>query len=96
MALVLLKDTSGIDVGLAELIIEDKMKVKSGVEITEYTETGVKFSDGSELEVDTVIFAYVLAMNSYVGHPLIQFHAIQDWIQEHPRDNEEDLWERDH
>lgn len=76
MALVLLKDTSGIDVGLAELIIEDKMKVKSGVEITEYTETGVKFSDGSELEVDTVIFAYVLAMYFYVGHPLIQFHAI--------------------
>lgn len=69
MVLVLLKDTSGIDVGLAELIIEDKMKVRSGVEITEYTETGVKFSDGSELEVDTVIFAYVFAMNFYVGLP---------------------------
>jgi len=33
------------------------VKVKSGVEITEFKETGVRYSDGSEQEVDAVIFA---------------------------------------
>ena len=43
------------------MIINDRMKVKSGAELAEFTGTGVKLTDGSEMEVDAVIFAYVPA-----------------------------------
>ncbi|KLO05641.1 FAD/NAD-P-binding domain-containing protein [Schizopora paradoxa] len=46
-----------IDVGVTDMIIDGRVKVKSGIEISEFKETGVKFSDGSEQEADAVIFA---------------------------------------
>ncbi len=42
------------------MIIDGRVKVKSGLQIAEFKETGVKYSDGSEQDVDAVIFAYVL------------------------------------
>ena len=36
------------------------MKVKSGVEIKHFTEKGVVFTDGSVLDADVVVYAYVL------------------------------------
>ncbi|KAI0941996.1 hypothetical protein AcW1_009664 [Taiwanofungus camphoratus] len=47
----------GIDVGCAELIGSGRVKVKQGVEIDRFTENGVVFTDGSELEADLVVFA---------------------------------------
>lgn len=41
------------------MIIDGRVKVKSGIEIAEFKEAGVKYSDGSEQEADAVIFAYV-------------------------------------
>lgn len=44
--------------GVADLIIDGAISIKSGVTIAQFTESTVIFSDESELEVDTVIFAY--------------------------------------
>ncbi|KIJ46883.1 hypothetical protein M422DRAFT_249627 [Sphaerobolus stellatus SS14] len=46
-----------IDVGAAELIIQGKIKVKSGIEPTHFDPQGLVFSDGSLLEADSIIFA---------------------------------------
>lgn len=46
-----------IDVGTSKLIIDGKVGVKSGVEITEVTPRGLRFSDGDELEADEIVFA---------------------------------------
>ncbi|NDV86374.1 NAD(P)-binding domain-containing protein [Aurantimonas aggregata] len=46
-----------IDVGASQLIIDGKIKLKSGVEIEEITETGVRFVDGTELPADLIVYA---------------------------------------
>ncbi|KAK6992953.1 flavin-containing monooxygenase [Favolaschia claudopus] len=46
-----------IDVGGSKLIIDGKIKLKNDSQISEFTETGLKFEDGSELPVDVVVFA---------------------------------------
>ncbi|KAJ0109390.1 hypothetical protein J7T55_000315 [Diaporthe amygdali] len=46
-----------IDVGASQLIIDGKIKVKQGQEITEVLPRGLKFADGTELEADEIIFA---------------------------------------
>lgn len=46
-----------IDVGASQLIIDGKIKIKQGQEIAEVLPNGLKFSDGSELEADEIIFA---------------------------------------
>jgi cation diffusion facilitator CzcD-associated flavoprotein CzcO len=45
------------DVGAGELIADGKVKVKSDALPTAYTETGLEFSDGSQLDADVVVFA---------------------------------------
>ncbi|PZU09834.1 NAD(P)/FAD-dependent oxidoreductase [Sphingomonas sp.] len=46
-----------IDVGASDLVIDGSIKLKSGVEIDEITETGVKFVDGTELPADLIVYA---------------------------------------
>ena len=46
-----------IDVGASQLIIDGKIKVKQGQDITEVLPRGLKFADGSELEADQIVFA---------------------------------------
>ena len=46
-----------IDVGACQQIVDGEIKVKSGVKATAFTKTGVKFSDGSEVPADVVVFA---------------------------------------
>jgi cation diffusion facilitator CzcD-associated flavoprotein CzcO len=46
-----------IDVGASQLIIDGKIKIKQGQEITEILPHGLRFADGSELEADEIIFA---------------------------------------
>ncbi|KAK0301994.1 hypothetical protein LTR94_038847, partial [Friedmanniomyces endolithicus] len=43
-----------IDVGACDLVIDGSIKLKSGVEIDEITETGVRFVDGTELPADLI------------------------------------------
>ncbi len=45
------------DVGCSSLIIDGKVKVKSGVEVERFTERGVRLSDGSDLDADVVVLA---------------------------------------
>jgi putative flavoprotein involved in K+ transport len=45
-----------IDVGAADLVAEGKVKLVKG-QVTEFTETGVRLEDGTELEADLVVFA---------------------------------------
>ncbi|RYE81516.1 MAG: NAD(P)/FAD-dependent oxidoreductase, partial [Hyphomicrobiales bacterium] len=57
-----------IDVGASQLIIDGKIKLKSGVEVEEITETGVRFADGSELEADLIVYATGYgSMNGWVA-----------------------------
>jgi putative flavoprotein involved in K+ transport len=46
-----------IDVGCSQLIIDNEIKVKSGVDIERLTERGLRFVDGTELDADVVIQA---------------------------------------
>ncbi|MEZ4629117.1 MAG: NAD(P)/FAD-dependent oxidoreductase [Deinococcales bacterium] len=46
-----------IDVGASELVADGKIKLKSGVAITEIKENSVLFSDGSELPADLIVYA---------------------------------------
>ncbi|KAJ7511132.1 hypothetical protein B0H11DRAFT_1954105 [Mycena galericulata] len=46
-----------IDVGASQMIIDGKIKLKNDSQIAEFTETGLKFENGSELPVDVVVFA---------------------------------------
>ncbi|KAL4247718.1 hypothetical protein ABKN59_008249 [Abortiporus biennis] len=46
-----------LDVGASQLIIDGKIKLKSGSQIERFTKTGLKFQDGSELEADVVLYA---------------------------------------
>ena len=46
-----------IDVGASQLIIDGKIKLKSGVAVQEIKEHSVVFSDGSELPADLIVYA---------------------------------------
>ena len=46
-----------IDVGASQLIIDGKIKVKQGQEITEVKPHGLLFTDGTYLEADEIVFA---------------------------------------
>ncbi|TFL05208.1 hypothetical protein BDV98DRAFT_542839 [Pterulicium gracile] len=46
-----------LDVGASQYIIDRKIKMKSGTQLTTFSENGLKFDDGSELEADVVLFA---------------------------------------
>lgn len=46
-----------IDVGASQLIIDGKIKMKSGQEVAEILPHGLRFADGSELEADEIILA---------------------------------------
>ncbi len=45
-----------IDVGASQLIIDGKIKLKTG-QVSEITETGVKLEDGTELPADLIVYA---------------------------------------
>lgn len=46
-----------IDVGASQLIIDGKIKIKQGQEITRVNPHSITFSDGDELEADEIVFA---------------------------------------
>ncbi|KAL4885447.1 hypothetical protein BJY04DRAFT_134516 [Aspergillus karnatakaensis] len=46
-----------IEVGAGKLITEGKVKVKQGQEISEVIPSGLRFSDGSELQAEEIVFA---------------------------------------
>ena len=46
-----------IDVGASELVANGDVKLKSGVSVERITENSVVFSDGSDLEVDLIVYA---------------------------------------
>jgi len=51
-SLTFFKDTGG-----SKLIAEGKIKLKSDSQIESFTETGIKFENGTELAADVVVFA---------------------------------------
>ncbi|KAH7889081.1 hypothetical protein F5I97DRAFT_2006620 [Phlebopus sp. FC_14] len=46
-----------MDTGTSQHIIDGAIKLKSGSAIERYTESGLKFADGTELEADVIVFA---------------------------------------
>lgn len=51
------RDSYQINIGASELIADGHIKLKSGVELAEVKGNTVVFTDGSELEVDVILFA---------------------------------------
>ena len=45
-----------LDIGRSQYIIDGKIKLKSGTEIKEFTEGGLTFEDGTQLQADVVLF----------------------------------------
>ena len=45
------------DAGASEMIADGKIRVKSDSELDRFTERGVLFKDGSQLEVDVIVLA---------------------------------------
>jgi cation diffusion facilitator CzcD-associated flavoprotein CzcO len=60
------KDSYQIDIGASELIAEGKVRLKQGVEVAEIRERTVVFTDGSESDVDLIIFA--TGYHQFWGH----------------------------
>ncbi|THH27067.1 hypothetical protein EUX98_g7120 [Antrodiella citrinella] len=46
-----------LDVGACQMIIDGKIKIKGNTQIERFTKTGLKFTDGSELQADVVLYA---------------------------------------
>ncbi|KAL0574959.1 hypothetical protein V5O48_007004 [Marasmius crinis-equi] len=46
-----------LDVGASQMIIDGKIKLKNDSQLEGFTETGLRFEDGSELPADVVLFA---------------------------------------
>ncbi|KAE9407932.1 hypothetical protein BT96DRAFT_54915 [Gymnopus androsaceus JB14] len=46
-----------LDVGASQMIIDGKIKLKNDSQLQSFTETGLKFEDGSEIPADVVVFA---------------------------------------
>jgi len=46
-----------LDTGASQLIVDKKIKLKNDSNISEITETGLKFGNGSELPADVIVFA---------------------------------------
>jgi putative flavoprotein involved in K+ transport len=51
------RDSYQINIGASELIADGSVKLKSGVELAEVRERTAVFTDGSEIEVDLILFA---------------------------------------
>jgi NAD(P)H-nitrite reductase large subunit len=49
--------TTNLDTGGSQLIADGKIKLKSGSQIEAYTERGLRFADGSEINADVIVFA---------------------------------------
>ncbi len=62
-----------IDVGASQLIIDGKIKLKSGVNVSRITETSVVLDDGSELPADLIVCATgYSSMNSWAARIISQ------------------------
>jgi hypothetical protein len=59
--IALLSDTGG-----SQLIAEKKIKLKSDSEIESFTETGLKFKNGTELDADVVLFATGCVIDAFL------------------------------
>ena len=60
-----------IDVGTSKRIASGEIKIKSGVRIKKFVETGLEFEDGELLDADVVVFA-----TGYQRDPRIQAATI--------------------
>ena len=53
-----------LDVGFGQSVIEGKVNIKSGTEVDHFESDAIVFQDGTRVEADVVVLAYV------VVHPL--------------------------
>ncbi len=59
-----------IDVGASQLIVDGKIKIKQGVEISSVNAHSVSFVDGNELPADEIVFATGYSNMRYAGFRL--------------------------
>ncbi|KAK0663406.1 putative monooxygenase [Cercophora samala] len=72
-----------IDVGMSQLIIDGKVKVKQGEEIEELVENGLRFKNGEVLEADEIVFA-----TGYMNMRTQARHILGDEVA----DRVDDVW----
>ena len=46
-----------VDIGASQKIVDGKIRIKSGIPVTEWVENGLRFEDGTVEEADVVVFA---------------------------------------
>ncbi len=57
-----------IDVGASEMVADERIKLRSGVDVVEITEDAVRLGDGSELPADLIVYATGYgSMNGWVA-----------------------------
>ncbi|EKG18865.1 Aromatic-ring hydroxylase-like protein [Macrophomina phaseolina MS6] len=71
------------DVGASRLIVDGEVKVKKGV-VESFTEKGLRFADGSDLEADVIVYA-----TGFVGN---MRHAAAEIVGEEVGGRLEDFW----
>jgi NADH dehydrogenase FAD-containing subunit len=64
-----------LDIGCGKLIIEGRVKVKQGQDISHFDKDGITFKDGSQLSADVIVLAYGLTGNSSI---LLTHVAVQE------------------
>ncbi|TFK35113.1 hypothetical protein BDQ12DRAFT_635350 [Crucibulum laeve] len=69
--------------GGSDYIIDGRVKIKNDAKIEKFTEKGVKFDNGSELEADVVVFATGL------GHPI---EGVRDICGDEVADGCKSIW----
>ena len=60
------------------MLIDGKIKLKNGTQIERFTEKGLKFQDGSELEADVVVLATGCVCHTF-PHPSSLLTYTPDW-----------------
>ncbi|KAK0108019.1 hypothetical protein ONS95_002844 [Cadophora gregata] len=77
-----------LDVGCSKLIADGLVKVKGG-EIESYTSTGLRFTDGSTLDADVIVFCTGFRTNIRLDVQDIVGPEIGGLLEDWPRQNEE-------
>lgn len=72
-----------IDTGTSKKVADGTIKVKSGIDVTSFTETGLEFADGERLDADVIVFATGFEPNYNIATKKIFGPELSDQLQEY-------------
>jgi len=70
------------DTGASQLIIDGKIKLKNDSQIKAFTENGLLFENGSELQADVVVFCTgsVFLLKLRLNVQPVSYFFVLDWV----------------